>query len=419
MTSFMEKLAASMEKYLAPVMSKMANNRYFSSIRDALTATMGLTVFGSLCLLVATFPFPQSYVDWRAANPEIISIIRVPFSLTVSIISVYVAFGIGYNLSKHYKMDTHIGGISALFTFLIMAKGLDGGSLGAAGMFTAILAGIISTEIARFCIEKNVVIKLPDQVPPNIAGGFTALIPNVLTGTLVVIVVYILGFDINAILTNVLTPLVTAGGDSVFTALVYVIGATLFWFGGLHPSILATILTPAWTIMAEENMLALSAQAEIPHIFVRPFFFAFIFIGGQCGTLMLNLLMFRSKSKTHRDLAKLALPAGLFNINEPMLFGLPIVLNPLLIIPALIGQTLSIFTTWGAFATRLVPGMGNPNAALWNLPAVIAAFVATNSWKAVVLVIVNMLIQGIIYIPFYKIAEKQMVDQEKGILSKE
>lgn len=413
----MEKLAAAMEQHLAPVMAKMAANRYFSAIRDALVATMGLTVFGSLCLLVATFPFPQAYVDWRAAHPEIIDTIRVPFSLTVSIISIYVAFGIGYNLSKSYKMDPHIGGISALFTFLVMAKGLEGGSLGAAGMFTAIIAGILSTEISRLCIEKNIVIKLPEQVPPNIAGGFTALIPNVLTGILVVVVVYILGFDINAILTNVLTPIVTAGGDSVITALIYVIGATLFWFGGLHPSILATILTPAWTIMAEENMLAMSAGTAIPHIFVRPFYFAFIFIGGQCGTLMLNLLMFRSKSKTHRDLAKLALPAGLFNINEPMLFGLPIVLNPVLIIPALIGQVICVFTTWGAFATGLVPGMGNPNAALWNLPAAVAAFVATNSWQAVVLVIINMVIQGLIYIPFYKIAEKNMVDQENGVVA--
>lgn len=415
MNNIMEKLASVMEQKLAPIMSKMATNRYFSTIRDSLVATMGLTVFGSLCLLVATFPFPQAYVDWRAANPEIVNIIRVPFSLTVSIISVYVAFGIGYNLSRHYKLDSFIGGISALFTFLVMAKGLDGGSLGASGMFTAILAGILSTEISRLCVEKNIVIKLPDQVPPNIAGGFTALIPNVLTGILVVVVVYILGFDINAILTNVLTPLVTAGGDSIITAFIYVIGATLFWFGGLHPSILATILTPAWTIMAEENMMAMSAGQAIPHIFTRPFFFAFVFIGGQCGTLMLNLLMFRSKSKTHKDLARLALPAGIFNINEPMLFGLPIVLNPLLIVPALIGQCICVLTTWFAFATHLVPGMGNPNAAVWNLPAVVAAFVATNSWQAVVLVLVNMVIQGLVYYPFYKIAEKQMVEQETGI----
>ncbi len=414
MNDLMNKLAAAMEKYLAPVMSKMASNRYFSAIRDALAATTGLTVFGSLCLLVATFPFPQAYVDWRTANPDIINAIRVPFAMTVSIISIYVAFGIGYYLSKHYGLNTLTGGVGALFTFLIMAKGLDGGSLGAAGMFTAILAGILSVEISRLCIEKNIVIKLPEQVPPNIAGGFTALIPNVLTGILVVIIVYFLGFDVNAILTNVLTPLVTAGGDSVITALIYVIGATLFWFGGLHPSILATILTPAWTLMAEENMAALAAGTAIPHIFVRPFFFTFIFIGGQCGTLMLNLVMFRSKSKTHRDLAKLALPAGIFNINEPILFGLPIVLNPVLIVPALIGQVICVFTTWFAFGTGLVPGMGNPTAALWNLPVPLAAFLCTNSWQAIVLTVVNMIIQGIIYIPFYRIAEKQMVEIETG-----
>lgn len=417
MNSLMERISTGLEKYLVPIMNKMNNNRYLTAIKDALISTMALTILGSFCLLIAYFPFPQSYVSFMEAHPDLVNIICIPFNLTVGIISLYVAFGIGYNLAKAYDLDKLIGGGSAVFTFLIMAGGIDGGYLGATGMFTAIIAGILAVEILRLCLKKNIGFKLPKTVPGNIASGFEALVPNCITAALVIVLVYVIGFDVNNILAMVLTPIITAAGNSLVTALLYVILATLMWFAGIHPQILATLLTPAWEIMAVSNMEAFAAGAAIPYIFCKPFFFTFVFIGGQCGTLMLNLIMLRSKSRTHRDLAKLALPAGIFNINEPMLFGLPIVLNATLIIPALLGQVLTVFTTWGAFATGLVPGMGNPNAAIWDMPGLIAGGLCTASWQGVVLVAVNMLLQGILYIPFYRIVEKQMLEQEKGVVA--
>lgn len=416
MNNFMDRLSATLEKYLVPIMNKMSKNRYIAAIRDSLIATMGFTVIGSICLLIATFPFPQSYVDFIAANPHISEILMIPFNLSIGIISVYVAFGIGYYLSKAYQQNTIIGGMNSLFCFLIMAGGIDGGFLGAEGMFSAIIAGIFSVELTRFCLTRNLQIKLPDQVPANVAGSFTALIPTALTTILTIVIVYVIGFDVNKIISTILTPLITAAGDSLITALLYVVLATLMWFGGIHPQILATILTPGWTLMAIENMNAFATGAPVEHIFAKPFFFTFVFIGGQCGTLMLNLIMLKSKSRTHRDLAKLALPAGIFNINEPMLFGVPIVLNAILLIPALLGQVISVFTTYFAFTSGIVPPMINPEAAIWNLPSPIAAAFCTSSWQAVVLVLVNMVIQGLIYIPFYRIFERNTVEQEQGVI---
>lgn len=150
MQDLMNKLTTMLEKHLVPVMNKMANNRYFGAIRDSLIATMGLTIIGSLCLLIATFPFPQSYVEFIAANPELQSILMIPFNLSVSIISVYVAFGIGYYLSESYNLNKLVGGITALFTFLIMAGGINSSYLGADGMFTAIIAAIFNVEVTRF-----------------------------------------------------------------------------------------------------------------------------------------------------------------------------------------------------------------------------------------------------------------------------
>ena len=408
----MDKITKTLDKYLVPVANWMANNRYFASVRDALVATMPLTIVGSIALLIATLPFPQAYVDFMANNPDLQNIIYIPFNLTVSIISVYVSFGIGYHLSNKYNLNPLVGGSSALLTFLIMAGGLDSAYLGAEGMFTAIIAGVISTEVNHFCVKKNVAIKLPEAVPANISGGFSALIPCFLSTLLVIVLIYVVGFDINAILSTVLTPIITAAGNSIVTALLYVVLATLMWFAGLHPSILASILSPAWIMMETANAAAFAAGEAVQYIFCKPFYFTFIFIGGQCGTLALTLVMLRSKSKTYRDLSRIALPCGLFNINEPILFGMPIVMNPILIVPALIGQVITTFTTWAAFGLGFVPPMINPLAAVWNLPSPIAAFVATVSWQAVALVFVNMIIQGIIYMPFYRLVERDMVAKE-------
>lgn len=408
MNSIMEKLTASIEKYLMPITMKMSGNRYVQAIRDGFIATMPLTIFGSLCLAIATLPI-EPWKSFIAANPDINTIIRIPFSMSVSILSLYVSYSIGSNLAKHYDLDQTVAGVSSLFIFLIMVGGVGSSYLGATGLFTAMIASIFNVEVMNFCVKKGFVIKLPKQVPPNIAGSFTGLIPIVITTVLTIVLVHGLKFDVNAILATIITPIVTAAGDSLLMALLYAVLATLMWFGGLHPQILATLLTPGWTIMAAANAEALAAGVAPEYIFCRPFFFAFVFIGGQCGTLMLNLVMLNSKSKTHRSLARMALPAGIFNINEPILFGLPIVLNATLIVPALIGQIVTVFTTYFAFASGLVPLMTAAEAAVWNIPAPIAAFLATNSWTAVVLVIVNMVIQGLIYIPFYKAEEARMV----------
>lgn len=409
----MEKLSEILQKYLMPIANKLGNNRYLKSIQEGMMGTMGFTVIGSICLLLATIPFPTVWVDFLGSHPALVEMFFVPYSLTVGIIGVYISFGIGYSLARSYKVNELIGGCSALFSFLVLAGGLSG-TLGGEAMFTAILSAIVSVEIYRFCIQKNITIKLPDEVPPAIAAGFSSLIPAALTIILLLTLKYGIGFDVNNIVTTILTPLFRGAQDTIYMALLYVVLATLMWFFGLHPSILVTLM-PALALLGIENTAAYAAGEAIPHIFVQPFFFTYVFIGGQCGTLALNLLMLRSKSEAHRQLAKLALPASIFNINEPILFGLPIVLNVTLIIPALIGQIITTFTSWGAFALGIVPMIGLPDAALWNVPAPIAAALSTVSWQAVVLVLVNMLIQGAVYYPFYKVLEKQEIEKSQLI----
>ena len=129
-------------------------------------------------------------------------------------------------------------------------------------------------------------------------------------------------------------------------------------------------------------MSAVAIVEAIPHVGVRPFIFTFLWIGGGGGTLALAFLMSFSKSKVMRNLGRISIGPGLFNINEPIIFGLPIVLNPILIIPFTIAPLVAVFITYFAFTTGIVPGMGYPLAAVWNLPAPIAGFVSISFFHA-------------------------------------
>ena len=412
-SSFMDKLTSWLTTYLVPVATKMGNNRYLMAIRDGMIGTMGFTIIGSVFLLLATLPFPAVYVEWLANHPDLLNAMYIPYGLTVGIISIYISFGIGYSLAKTYDLNPLIGGSSAMFSFLTLAGGTSG-SVDSSGMITAIFAAIVSVEILNFCIKRNLTIKLPEQVPPSISGSFTAIVPAAITIILLLVLKYGLGFDINSFFTTILTPIFTGAQDSLFMAIMFVTFATLFWFCGIHPMCFEGLMTASLAILAAENTAAYAAGQAVPHIFVEPFYFTFVFIGGQCGTLALNFMMLKSRSKTLKKLGGLALPPSLFNINEPILFGLPMVYNVIMIIPALIGQLICVFTTYIAFKSGIVAMIGLPSAALWNLPAPIAAFLCTADWKAVILVFVNILIEFIVYLPFFKVYEKQMVDQENA-----
>ena len=186
------------------------------------------------------------------------------------------------------------------------------------------------------------------------------------------------------------------------------------WFFGIHPGVLSAIATPMWIMNADANMAALAASAAIPNIGVKPFIFTFIFIGGGGGTLPLVVHMMRSKSQQLKTLGRLSFAPGLFNINEPVLFGAPVVLNPVLIVPFVGGMIVTTIVTYIAFYTGIVPGMGNPLAAEWTVPSLIAAFIVTNSWKGAALIVVNFLISYFIYLPFFKVFEKQTLLEEEA-----
>mgnify|MGYP005982916371 CR=1 FL=1 len=419
----MNKLMDAIEVKLMPAMNKISTQKHLSAIRDGLIATIPVTVIGSIFILLAYLPWPQSYVDFLANNPDFVSKLLVPYSMSVGLLSLYATFGIGLRLAKAYNLDGLSGGVSALFTFLAslsLTTTADGATaiatqyLGGEGMFTGIITAILAVEVLRLCKKYKVTIKLPEQVPSNVSSSFEGLIPIVISMGIVWIIVHLLGFDINGLIGAAITPLLSMSANSIAGLLMYVLLTVVMWLFGIHPQILATIMLPVWLINSDANMLAAKAGEAIPNVGVQPSIFTFLWIGGGGGTLALCVMMCFSKSEFLKKLGRLSIVPGFFNINEPLLFGLPIVLNPVLAIPFAVAPIVNTFVTYFAFTSGLVPGMGYPLAAVWTLPSIFSSVIATTSIKAAFLVVINFVISFIIYYPFYKAYEKKLVLEEQG-----
>lgn len=416
----MEKFSTILEEKLVPVMDKISNQRHLCAIKDGLIATIPMTIVGAIALLLATLPWPQSYVDFLANNSSVSNAMLLIYNITLGLLSIYVAFGIGKNLAKSYEIDSLSGGLIAVMSFLATigitttksGMSISMTYLGGEGMFTAIIAAIFSVEIMHLCKKYNLTIKMPDSVPPNVAHSFDSLIPITIAVVIVTVVVHVLGFDINKIISTVVTPILSSSSNSILSPILFVILTGLMWFVGIHPAVLSAIMAPVWTVNATANMAAVAAGTAIPNIGVQPFIFTFLWIGGGGGTLALCLFMCFSKSKSLKSLGRLSIVPSIFNINEPILFGLPIVLNPIIIIPFILAPLVCTFITYFAFTSGLVTGMGYPLAAAWNFPSFVAAPICTGDLTGLVLVIINFIIMGLIYYPFFKILEKKTIMNE-------
>ncbi|MBL1224426.1 PTS sugar transporter subunit IIC [Enterococcus sp. BWR-S5] len=418
----MNNLMNFVENKIMPPMMKVSNQRHLSAVRDGLIATIPITVIGSIFLLIPYIPWPQSYVDFMGNNPELVSKLILPFNMSMGLLSIYSSFGIGSRLAQSYDMDSLAGGVSAIFTFFMTLSFTvtEEGSfistkyLGGEGMFTSILTAILAVEVMRLCKKYNVGIRLPEQVPSNVSSSFEVLIPVFFSMTIVWLVTHVIGFNVNELIADIITPLLSVSSNSIAAPLMYVLLTCLMWLFGIHPQILATVMLPIWLLNSEANMAAAQAGTAIPNIGVQPFIFTFLWIGGGGGTLALCGLMCFSKSKFLKKLGRLSIIPGFFNINEPLLFGLPIVLNPALAIPFVLAPVVCTFITYFAFTTGIVPGMGYPLAAVWTVPGVFAGVIATASIRGGLLVVFNFLVYLVIYYPFFKTYERKMVQQELG-----
>jgi len=343
--------------------------------------------------------------------------------MTMFIMSLYIVFGIGYNLAKSYDLDPLSAAQLSTAAFLLtIAPTMDKKlgfvlpmtNLGGHGLFVAMFVAIFSVEIYRLCKNKNITIKMPPQVPPSVSRSFESLIPVVFVLGAMSIITVVFQLDLHTLVDKIVGPLVFAG-DTLPGVLVPVFLTTFFWAFGIHGmSIVGTIERPLWEVYLAKNAEAHAAGESLPHIAPETFFQWFVWIGGAGATLglVICILLF-AKSQFLKKFGKAVSIPSLFNINEPVIFGLPIVLNPIMVIPFIIIPLVLTVITYLATLFGLVNATSV--MAPWTLPAPIGAYLATGGdWRAIVLVLFNIAVSVIIYFPFFKMYDRKMVLEESG-----
>lgn len=437
----MEKISNWLDKAIVPVAAVLNSNRFISAIRDGFIMTFPITMPASIVALLNNVFFdPESMVAKVLFLPKIFPNLRAAQQVfatvgngTLSLMSLFVAFFVAYNLAKHNRSDNAVlSGIIAIVSYMILypkpqwLEGVDGvvngnyltnDYLGAKGLFLAmIVACLVGEFLPKLSRNKRLVITLPEQVPPAVAQSFSALIPV----TLIILITSLVAFvsflykdmGMNEVVYNMIqTPLRNMGGNLVG---VYVITLLLgiFWFMGIHGSatlnpIIQTIFTEM-DLTNQQHVLDGKPLSELPYKTTYGLLSGnYGYMGGAGMTLGLIIaILIVTKRKDYREIAKMSLIPGLFNINEPIIFGLPIILNPFLAIPFIftpvINLTIAYFAT---VVTNLVPPAGI--AVAWTIPGPIATFLGTGgSIQGLLLGLLCLGISIVIYIPFLKAADK-------------
>ncbi|MFR2689556.1 MAG: PTS sugar transporter subunit IIC, partial [Enterococcus faecium] len=370
----MDKFIGIIEQKIMPVANRIGTQRHMTAIRKGIIATMPLTIVGSFFTILLNIPIESV----AAVIEPYREILDIPFRYTVGILALYATFGIASSLAKSYRLDSLTAGILALMSFLIVAapptriledmgevtagRYINIANLGSGSLFGAIVTAIISVEIYRFFIEKKITIRMPDGVPPEVTNSFVALIPGAVILIFFWIIRHMLGFDLNGFLSQLLMPLKgVLAGNSLFGGLLTVFLICFFWVLGIHgPAIMGPVIRPFWDISIAENIDAFNAGTSanaMPNIFTEQFLQWFVWIGGAGTTLALVVLFMFSKSKYLKSLGRLSILPGLFNINEPMIFGAPVVMNPVLGIPFILAPLVTTTLSYILTVSGVVPMM--------------------------------------------------------------
>ncbi|RDW21339.1 PTS system, cellobiose-specific IIC component [Oceanobacillus arenosus] len=415
------------------IAGQIGNQRHLRALRDGILLTMPLIIIGSVFLILGNLPI-GGYTDWLESiglNSIFNKIVNGSFGL----MALVAAFGIAHSLAEDYEVDGVAAGVISLSSFIIVTPDLiaEAGSgiaytfVGSSGLFVAILVGLISTEIFRFFVEKNFTIKMPKGVPVAVEKSFAALLPGfmvILSWGLIYLLLTLTGVEnIHALLTNTLGKPLGALGSSLWGTLVIVALNSIFWFVGIHGgNTINPVIQPIWLQNTDANRIAFQAGEQLPNIITNEFMMNFVWMGGGGATIGLVICLWLfTKAKSNKAMGRITMGPGLFNINEPALFGLPIVLNFKLLIPFVLAPMATAIITYVAMATGLVAkpvGIVVP----WTMPPIISGYLATGGKiSGAVIQVITLLVTVLIYYPFVKSTDRAQhrVEEEEAAATKE
>ncbi len=448
-----DKIMNTIQNKVLPIATKIGNQRFLVALRDSFIGTMPIVMTGSIALLINAFlvDIPDqfnlqkitSFFQWW------VDINNLVFKGSISIVALLFIYCLGVNIAKIYKTDTLSSGLVALSSFIISIGNsmtstynlsnnnnidlttlftgvegikvtgsslnvtisglLPGTQINSNGYFTAIIIGFLSSIIFCKLMNKNWTIKLPDTVPPAIAKPFLSIIPALVS--LYIVAIFTFSFTkitdlliIDWIYKVLQTPML--GLSQSFLAVVLVAVLTqFFWFFGIHGgNVMAPIMEGVFGVALLANLEAYQNNETIPYVWTSVSYGSFVWY----ATLGLLIAIFWvSKNSHYKEVAKLGIMPVLFNIGEPVMYGLPTVLNPILFIPFLLCP--AVMSSVAYLVTDL--GWVSPvtQNVTWVMPPVLYGFFSTGfDWRSIILSIINLFLATLIYLPFVRMANKKI-----------
>lgn len=414
---------------MTEVSGRFSSQRHLSAVRDAFIALMPLIIAASFFILINNVILhPQNgLVGWLGLQGMWIDALREislrVYNGSLNVLSFMATVMIAYRLAKDYGEEGIVYAVLALGILLTLfpmgvlvtspagekfvANGLIGSEqTGASGMFVGILVAITSTEFFRFLQkQKWLAIAMPDNVPPAVSKSFSVMLPIIVVfsvfGGIGWGLEFLCGKNIYQLVNWLIqTPLQNILQGLGGVNLLVLVQNGLWWLGIHGTSIMYPITETTLMVAVQENSVAFAHNMPLPHIVTKPFIDAFSYMGGGGQTIgLLIAILLVAKRRDHRAIGKLSSIAAIFNINEPLIFGLPIIFNPIMLIPFILTPVVCVTIAWLATAADLI----SRTSVLipWTTPPVISAFLATSGdWRAAVLAVVLIIISALIYLPF-------------------
>lgn len=408
----MTSAAPTSSQRLATAFTALSENTYLAAIRAGVVSIVPLTIIGGLFMVISFFPSAR----WEQIVKPHLQLLQVPVTATFGVLGLFVCFAVAYDLGKRLQQEPLISAIIATVVFLMLqirlsdlAFSMDG--LGSKGIFTAILVALISVRVQKFFTDIGLVIKLPPNVPRVVYESFLSLTPLLFLVVIFWIIRFVLGFDINHLVQTAFKPLVFAL-NTLPGILVYALLVTLLWSVGINgDNAVDAIVAPIFLQFLAANVEATSVGQPLPYITANGFFTTFVNVGGTGATIALALLMLNSKEPGFRKVSRISMPTQIFQINEPIFFGFPIVLNPVFMIPYILNALILTGGTYLLMHWNIInkPFVNVP----WTTPPVIGHYLVTGGdWRAAVWGVVSILLAMAVYFPFAKAAERQRLKAE-------
>lgn len=416
-----------MKDKIRRVIGKISTERHLLAIRDSMAVSMVLILIGSIFLMIANLPI-EAFTTWLSDN-GILEYLNKAADSTFGLLGLSVTFCSAYFLAKYYKKDSLSMGLLAIACYVLvtpLVSAEEGQAFlfmyfGSKGMFVGIVVGLLTTEICRFFINKEWKIKMPKSVPVNVSRSFEVFVPGLLTvfvWLLVVVALRLIGIDnMHQIISGLMEKPMSYIGNNLLGVIMIILIQCFFWSFGIHGAqITSPILEPILFQNTDANRIAFQMGAEVPNIVTYEFMNSFVFIGGAGAVLGLAFVVFLfARSNKNKTLGKLCVAPVSFQVAEPLLFGLPTILNPIMLIPFVLAPILCATISFSAMSLGIIPklvGIAVP----WTTPIIISGYIATGGHiSGAILQIVLLLVSMAVYYPFFKYLDNRQMKEENEL----